>query len=122
MSFPRPILLSRCSGKDARFGAAALPPNSSISEIDSGRIGMTIVDQAGGTPLPLYQLVLLGLFGPPFAAAVFCLRIKGLGKEYGTSKLRMVRNTTDWVAFWSFTASFYAIFIACAVYAYFRRH
>ena len=81
-----------------------------------------IGDQAGGTPLPLYQLVLSGLFGPQIAAAAFCLRIIGLGKEYGTPMTRMVRNATDWVAFWSFTAGIYAIFIACAVDAYFRRH
>jgi hypothetical protein len=45
-----------------------------------------------------------------------------LGKELRTSDKRIVRNATDWVAFWSFTILGWALFAFIMVYAHYRHH
>ncbi len=76
----------------------------------------------GGTPLPLYQLVLLGILLPPVMASILCLVFKIRATGLKTLNSRIVQNTTDWVAFLSFTAAGYVIVIMALVEAHFSSH
>jgi len=67
-------------------------------------------------PAPLYQQVLIGVFMPPIASAVLCLIFKARGEASGTSNSRVVRNTSDRVAFLTFTIYFYVLVIGLAIY------
>ena len=72
-------------------------------------------------PLPLYQQVLVVLLAPPVLVSIFFLRIKGLGKTFGTSNTKMIQNATDWVAFITFLSLSYALGISTLIYAHFVR-
>jgi hypothetical protein len=74
------------------------------------------------TPAPLYQRILIMLLVPPLGAAFLCLRIKGMGKELGTSKTKMVRNATDWTAFLAFTITGYIVAISVMILAHYQHH
>ena len=75
-----------------------------------------------GALLPFYQQVLILLFAPPIVATIFCLRMKILGKEFGIPKTRLIRNTTDWVAFLSFSIAGYVVLISIMIFAHYWRH
>jgi hypothetical protein len=71
-------------------------------------------------PAPLYEQVLIGVFMPPIMSAFLCLMMKLRGKEFGTSNSRVVRNSSDWVAFLTFTGYFYVLVIGLTIYYRFR--
>jgi hypothetical protein len=70
---------------------------------------------------PLYQQVLLCVFVPPILSAVLCLLTKARGKGLGTSNSKWIRNASDWVAYLTFSAFFYVLFIAIILFAHLSR-
>jgi hypothetical protein len=71
------------------------------------------------TALPTSQLIWLAVLSPPIMSAAFCLITKGRGRMFRTSNSKWIRNASDWVAFFTFTAFFYVLWIAMAIYAHF---
>lgn len=81
---------------------------------------MIIVNAPCAAALPTSQLILFVVLFPPIFAAIFCLLTKARGIASGTSNSRWIRNASDWVAFFTWTAFGYAILIVMVIYAHFK--
>ena len=67
-----------------------------------------------------HQLIVFVVLAPPIMAALLCLLFKARGAALDTSETRVVRNTSDRVAFLALSATFYLISIGIAVLAHYQ--
>jgi hypothetical protein len=64
------------------------------------------------------RLIWLGLLSPLIFGALICLLFKARGAIYGTLNSKWVRHASDRVAFFTWTAFVYALWILIVVYKY----
>jgi hypothetical protein len=71
------------------------------------------------SPYSITQQIVVVLFAPPILAGILILMFRIRAHGLGTENSNLVKNTTDWVAYFAFTGALYAMGIGVLLYAHF---